>query len=142
MEDIDYFDSGLLDHEMEIQKDVIERNKACPGVRLGYDDRSRIWVDQILPDRLMQIRTQNTVDYVNRMLALLGADVRRLADAADRQYDGGAAHVRVHTLTETYARTTDQYAREITRIEAEASDDSDTITQYDSIRDDNPDIVQ
>jgi len=110
-------DSKLLYKELEMQIACIKRNEAEPIVKLGFDDRIKIWTGQILPDRLNKIAQENSVEYVNRMIGLLGADVHRLAAACDRQHDQYEAAPRMERLMRTYRAEILAYASEISRIE-------------------------
>ena len=115
-------DSNLLDKELEIQLDCIRRNRDDPVVKLRYDDRMVVWTTQILPDRLNQIRQENSIEYVNRMIGLLGADIRRLAAACERQYVITGSRPRIKDLMTRYITEIKAYAAEIARIEAKNDD--------------------
>ncbi len=49
-------------------------------ITVDFDRRFKVWVNQILPGRLYEIRTENTVEFVHRMMNLLFADGDRLTN--------------------------------------------------------------
>lgn len=81
-----YFDSQLLDGEMEIQKEVVERNKNNPIVKLDFTRRMESWINTILPDRLHQIDMEKKEpEFINRMGSLAFNDFRRLLKRAEKE---------------------------------------------------------
>ena len=125
----------MLRMQIDIQKKVVADNAGDPIVKLRYDDRVVIWVTQILPDRLAQIRLANTAGYVHRMIGLLGQDVDRLSRAVDREY-GLDAYERLTDLMDAYYCEVTKYAAEIERIE-----ELQTMSEYNGIRNENDNIV-
>ena len=84
-EEFDYFDSHLLDIELSIQKEVIERNKNNPIIKLGFSDRFYSWVNNLLPDRFEQINREKSLEFINRMAALNINDFKRLNRRAKKE---------------------------------------------------------
>ena len=84
--EVNYFDSKLLDGEIEIQKGVIERNKDNPIVKLGFAHRVGAWIDTILPDRMNQIdKEKKDPEFVNRMGSLAINDFKRLLRRSEKE---------------------------------------------------------
>ena len=86
LEDLDYFDSKLLDGEILIQKEVIERNKDNPIVKLDYKHRVEVWINEILPNRLNRIdKEHKNPIFINRMGNLAVNDFRRLLRRSEKE---------------------------------------------------------
>lgn len=86
LEDLDYFDSKLLDGEILIQKEVIERNKNDPIVKLNYSHRVEVWINQILPNRLNKIdKEHKNPVFINRMINLTFNDYKRLLRRSEKE---------------------------------------------------------
>lgn len=86
LEDLDYFDSKLLDGEILIQKEVIERNKNDPIVKLNYSHRVEVWINQILPNRLNKIdKEHKNPIFINRMINLTFNDYKRLLRRSEKE---------------------------------------------------------
>ena len=86
LEDLDYFDSKLLDGEILIQKEVIERNKNDPIVKLNYNHRVEVWINEILPNRLNRIdKEHKNPIFINRMGNLAVNDFRRLLRRSEKE---------------------------------------------------------
>jgi len=86
LEDLDYFDSKLLDGEILIQKEVIERNKDDPIVKLNYKHRVEVWINEILPNRLNKIdKEHKNPIFINRMANLAINDFKRLLKRSKKE---------------------------------------------------------
>jgi len=86
LEDLDYFDSKLLDGEILIQKEVIERNKDDPIVKLSYNHRVEVWIHEILPNRLNKIdKEHKNPVFINRMANLAINDFKRLLKRSEKE---------------------------------------------------------
>ena len=62
---------------------VTELSGAVPyAVDVSFARRFRIWKEQIIPDRRLEVRREHSVEFVHRMIDLLLADASRLTDRA------------------------------------------------------------
>lgn len=66
---------------------MLEEAKKHPHtIHHDFDTRIRVWIDQILPDRLHAIQSDPENDeYKMRMMTLILEDAQRLLDRADRE---------------------------------------------------------
>lgn len=62
---------------------VTDLSSAVPyKINMDFKHRFRVWQDQILPERLINIQQENSVGYTQRMAGLLISDGARLIDRA------------------------------------------------------------
>ena len=65
---------------------ITELSGATPyRIDVSFNRRFKIWKEQVLPDRLMDIRKEQSVEYIHRMIDLLLADASRLTDRAIKE---------------------------------------------------------
>ena len=71
-----------------IFESVIEISSAnAYKIRVDFDYRFRIWKNEILPDRLLSIKMEHSVEFVHRMMDLLIDDADRLTNRAIREFE-------------------------------------------------------
>ena len=62
---------------------VTDLSSAVPyKIDVDFNRRFRVWQDQVLPERLLSIQQENSVEYTRRMAGLLVSDGARLIDRA------------------------------------------------------------
>jgi len=62
---------------------AMDLSSAVPyRINTDFKHRFRVWQDQILPERLLSIQQENSVEYTRRMAGLLVSDGARLIDRA------------------------------------------------------------
>ena len=116
LEDLDYFDSKLLDGEILIQKEVIERNKDDPIVKLDYKHRVEVWINEILPNRLNKIdKEHKNPVFINRMANLAINDFKRLLKRSEKENLDNKRNYLLNILLielSKYADKKDEYYKE------------------------------
>jgi len=114
MEDIftDSDISGLFQGITEISKAHVYK------IPVAFNRRFRIWRDQILPGRMNEIKQENTVEFVHRMMRLLFADGDRLTNRAIKEGHSNNEEmmVRIGAIDKILEEQTMYYLSEIDRI--------------------------
>jgi len=97
---------------------TVVNKKAAYKIDVHFSRRFRIWRDQILPGRMNEIKTENTVEFVHRMMRLLFADGDRLTNRAIKEGHSNNEEmmVRIGAIDKILEEQMMYYLSEIDRI--------------------------
>ena len=88
-------------------------------VRVDFDHRFNVWKNKILPDRLLSIKMEHSVEFVHRMMDLLIADTDRLTNRAMREGHGPELVCTIEDINMVMKSVTSDYITEIYNIKSE-----------------------
>jgi len=95
---------------------VTDLSSAVPyKINVDFNHRFQVWQAQILPDRLLSIQQENSVEYTRRMAGLLVSDGARLIDRAMTE-DLDDLDTIIEEIFDTVERQIRKYIDEIRRI--------------------------
>ena len=89
-------------------------------IDVSFETRFRVWTEQILPDRMNEIRQKGSIEYIHRMLDNLFCDDDRLTNriiTEGRKYGNEIRMLeRIRAIDEVVEEYVTMYLEEINRI--------------------------